>query len=114
MAAVYVNNLVVNIGADFRQSFTLEDTGTNSTFDLTNYAVQSQMRKWSGSTSYTSFTTTVEIPSTMGKIFLELSAEQTSALKPGRYIYDVLIIDEFGVKTRVIEGMVLVTEGATR
>lgn len=114
MAAVYVNNLVVNIGADFRQSFTLEDTGTNSTFDLTNYTVQSQMRKWSGSTSYTEFTTTVEYPSTMGKIFLVLTAQQTSALKPGRYIYDIVITDQVGVKTRVIEGMVLVTEGATR
>jgi hypothetical protein len=35
-------------------------------------------------------------------------------LKPGRYVYDVVIEDEFGVKNRVIEGMVLVTEGVTR
>ena len=114
MAAVYVNNLVVNSGADFSQSFTLEGTDTNSAFDLTGYTVESQMRKWAGSSSAVSFTTDVEIPSTAGKIFITLTAAQTTSIKPGRYVYDVVIIDEFGVKNRVIEGMVLVTEGVTR
>ena len=114
MAAVYVNNLVVNSGADFSQSFTLEKTDTNSVFDLTGYTVEAQMRKWSGSSSYTSFTTSVEYPETAGRILIRLTSIQTSNLKPGRYVYDVVITDEFGVKNRVIEGMVLVTEGVTR
>jgi len=114
MAAVYVNNLVVNSGADFSQSFTLEGTDTNSAFDLTGYTVVSQMRKWAGSSSAVSFTTSVEIPSTVGKILIKLTAAQTTIIKPGRYVYDVVIIDQFGVKNRVIEGMVLVTEGVTR
>jgi hypothetical protein len=114
MAAVYVNNLVVNSGADFSQSFTLEGTDTNSAFDLTGYTVESQMRKWAGSSSAVSFTTSIEIPSTAGKILIKLTAAQTTVIKPGRYVYDVVIIDEFGVKNRVIEGMVLVTEGVTR
>jgi hypothetical protein len=113
MAAVYVNNLVINTGANFSQLFTLEGSATNSSFNLTNYTVASQMRKWSGSTSAISFTSTVESESD-GQILLRLTAEQTSAIKPGRYIYDVVIMDEFGVKNRVIEGMVLVREGATR
>jgi hypothetical protein len=114
MAAVYVNNLVVNSGADFSQSFTLEGTDTNSSFDLTGYTVAAQMRKWAGSTSSTSFTATIESPPTIGQILLRLTATQTTALKAGRYIYDVVITDEFGVKNRVIEGMVIVTEGVTR
>lgn len=114
MAAVYVNNLVVNSGADFSQSFTLEGSDTNSSFDLTGYTVAAQMRKWAGSTSSTSFTATIESPPTIGKILLRLNSTQTTALKAGRYIYDVVITDEFGVKNRVIEGMVLVTEGVTR
>ena len=114
MAAVYVNNLVINSGSDFSQSFTLEGGATNSLFDLTNYTVESQMRKWAGSSTATSFTTSIEIPSTSGKILIRLTAAQTASLKPGRYVYDVVITDEFGVKNRVIEGMVLVTEGVTR
>jgi hypothetical protein len=72
------------------------------------------MRKWAGSTSSTSFTATIESPPTIGQILLRLTATQTTALKAGRYIYDVVITDEFGVKNRVIEGMVIVTEGVTR
>ena len=114
MAAVYVNNLIVNSGADFSQSFTLEGSDTNSAFDLTGYTVSAQMRKWAGSSTATSFTATIESPPTIGQILLRLNSTQTSNLKPGRYVYDVVIIDEFGVKNRVIEGMVLVTEGVTR
>ena len=114
MAAVYVNNLVVNSGSDFGQSFTLEGSDTNSPLNLTGYSVISQMRKWSGSSNAISFTTSIEIPSTSGRILIELTAAQTTTIKPGRYVYDVVIVDEFGVKNRVIEGMVLVTEGVTR
>ena len=72
------------------------------------------MRKWAGSSSATDFTTSIELPASLGKILLRLTAAQTTEIKPGRYVYDVVITDEFGVKNRVIEGMVLVTEGVTR
>lgn len=114
MAAVYVNNLVVNSGADFSQLFTLEGSDTNSAFDLSGYSVSAQMRKWAGSSSATSFTATIDNPATNGKILLELTSQQTTNLKPGRYVYDVVIEDQFNIKNRVIEGMVLVTEGVTR
>lgn len=114
MAAVYVNNLVINAGSEFTQTFTLEGTETNSAFDLTGYTVSSQMRKWSGSSTAIDFTATVLPPTTSGKIFLRLTGTQTSSIKSGRYVYDVVISDEFDVKNRVIEGMVLVTEGVTR
>jgi hypothetical protein len=114
MAVVYVNNLVINSGADFSQSFTLEGTDTNSAFNLTGYTVEAQMRKWAGSSSATTFTTSIEIPSTSGRILISLTSVQTTNLKPGRYVYDVVIIDQVNIRNRVIEGMVLVTEGVTR
>lgn len=114
MAAVYVSNLVVNSGADFSQSFTLDSADTNSALNLTGYTVESQMRKWSGSSTATTFTSTIVVPATTGQILLSLTDTQTAALKPGRYVYDVVITDTSGIKSRVIEGMVLVTEGVTR
>lgn len=114
MAAVYVNNLVINSGSDFTQSFSLEDTDTSSPLNLLNYTISSQMRKWSGSSTAITFTTSIVPPETEGQILLKLSSAQTTQIKPGRYVYDVIITDEFGVKNRVIEGMVLVTEGVTR
>jgi hypothetical protein len=113
MAAVYVNNLVINSGSDFSQSFTLEGAD-NSPLNLTNYEVDAQMRKWAGSSTAITFTTSIEFPSTSGRILISLSSEDTVNIKPGRYVYDILISDLSGVKSRVIEGMVLVREGVTR
>ena len=114
MAAVYVNNLVINTGSDFSQTFTLEEIESNSFLNLTDYQIDSQMRKWSGSSNAITFTTSVEFPSTSGRINLALTSEQTKNIKPGRYVYDILLTDAFGQKNKVIEGMVLVREGVTR
>jgi hypothetical protein len=114
MAAVYVNNLVINSGSDFTQSFTLEGSDNNSPLNLTGFEVDAQMRKWSGSSSAINFSASIIAPSTSGRISIGLTSGQTIDLKSGRYVYDILISDTYGIKTRVIEGMVLVREGVTR
>ena len=114
MAAVYVNNLVINSGSDFSQSFTPEGSDDNSPFNLTDYEVDAQMRKWSGSSTAINFATSVEFPSTSGRILISLSSADTVNIRPGRYVYDVIITDSSGIKNRVIEGMVLLREGVTR
>lgn len=113
MAAVYVNNLVINSGSNFSQTFTLESPGTNSPLDLTGYTVESQMRKYAGSSTAITFDTEIILPETLGKIVISLSSSETTNLKPGRYVYDVLIISS-SIRNRVIEGMVLVRDGVTR
>lgn len=114
MSAVYVNNLVINAGCDFTQTFTLQGIDTDSAFDLTNYTAESFIRKWSGSSSYVEFDANILFPGSSGQITLSLNSTQTGLLKPGRYIYDIVITDNIGTKSRVVEGMVLVREGATR
>jgi len=112
--AVYVSNIVINTGTTFAQSFTLEDVNTNSILNLTDYTIKSEMRKHPGSTTgVTTFTSTVA-SAAGGRIQIGLSTTQTAALKPGRYVYDILVTDSSGVRDRVVEGMALVTQGATR
>ena len=43
--AVYVANLVINQGADFSQTFTLEDTNSNSAQNLSGYSVDAAISK---------------------------------------------------------------------
>jgi len=38
----------------------------------------------------------------------------TSNIKPGKYFYDIVLEDASGIKTRVIEGTVLVKRAVTR
>ena len=112
MASIYVSNLIINSGASFSQDFFLEDSATNSAMNLSSTTVASQMRKWSGSTGVTTFTTSV-VNSQTGQIRISLGSSITSSLKPGRYVYDVLLTNN-NLTTRVVEGMALVREGVTR
>jgi predicted RNA methylase len=113
MAAVYVINLVIDTGTDFNQTFELELSNQNQPVNLSEYTVSSQMRKYAGSTNAINFTTSITPPGTSGVIGISLSSEQTLGIKSGRYVYDI-VIDDGEIKTKVVEGMVLVREGVTR
>ena len=120
--AVYVSNITVNTDVDFAQTFTLEDSSSNAALDLTGYSVAAQLRKWGGAADTggiyccnrkTNFTTTI-VSSTGGRIKIALADTITKDLKPGRHVYDIVVTDGSGNKTRVVEGSVLVRQGVTR
>ena len=113
MAAVYVSNIVINQGADFSQVFNLADP-SNDSIDLTDYVFTAQMRKHAGSSVSVNLNPTLVTPSTDGTIRITLTDTQTSTLKPGRYVYDILITDTSGIKTRAVEGSAIVREGVSR
>jgi len=112
MSATYVSNIVINTGEDFTQQFTLQDAD-NSLLDLTNYTVSSQIRKHPGSSTATDFTTLISEPTTLGIITITLTSSQTINLKPGRHVYDV-VIERSGIKSKVVEGSVIIRQGVTR
>ena len=114
MAVVYVTNLIINAGSDFEHIFFLQDSAVNSVIDTTGYSASAQMRKWAGSATATSFTAEFMQPYAVGKVKISLTDTQTSALKPGRYVYDVLITNPAGAKQRLVEGSIIVREGVTK
>ena len=112
MAAPFALNLSVNTSTTFNQSFTLtEDDG--SALDLTGYTILAQIRKHSSSTTAVSFATTSDSPTT-GVLKLSLDPSDTADLKPGRYVYDIVITDTSSTKTRVVEGSVIVSKTISR
>lgn len=111
--AVYVVNVVIDQGADFAQTYNLQSSSTNAALNLTGYSAVAQLRKHASSSKRYDFT--VSFPSrTAGQIKLSLTDTITSRIKPGRYIYDLVLTDTTGLKERVIEGSALVREGATK
>ena len=71
------------------------------------------MRKSYYSSTANNFTATVT-GNANGQITLTMTAAETANLTPGRYVYDLLITDGSGSKSRVIEGIVSVLPGTTR
>lgn len=109
--AVYVSNIVIEQGFTFETSFQLEDTRTNYFLDLSGYDVDSQIRKSYYSKNYVSFASSISNPE-LGIISIALDSNQTSLLKPGRYVYDVKVISE-GREYKAVEGAALVRAGVT-
>lgn len=104
-------NLVIDQGSTFTTDLTMTDDSGN-VIDLAGYVANSQMRKWYTSSNATA-TFTTSINTTTGVITLSLTADQTSSLTSGRYVYDVEISDG-SVVSRIVEGIVTVTPQVTR
>ena len=110
MAAV--SNLAIDQGTTFSVTITVTDD-TGSARNLTNYTARSQMRRSYYTASNTAFTANVSSP-TDGTISLDLTATQTSALKAGRYVYDVELVSNVATVERIVEGIVTIYPEATK
>ena len=110
MAAV--SNLAIDQGTTFSVTITVTDD-TGSARNLTNYTARSQMRRSYYTTANTAFTANLLNP-TDGTITLDLSATQTSALKAGRYVYDVELVSNTATVERIVEGIVTIYPEATK
>ncbi len=106
-----IQNLYIDQGTTYSLSITVSDQN-GDVKDLTDYTVRGQLRKSYYSSTSTSFTASATSP-TDGEIAISLTATQTSALKAGRYVYDIEI--ESDEETlRVLEGIVVINPEVTR
>jgi len=80
---------------------------------LFGYSASSQMRKSYYATSNTIITSTIT-GNANGEITLSMTAANTANLTPGRQVFDLLITSPTGVKTRVVEGVIVISPGVTR
>ena len=112
MAAIA--NLTIDQGATFSSDVTVKDANNNA-FDLTGYSASAKMAKGFSSTrTRTSITCTISTPASSGVVTLSLTADQTSALDEGRYVYDLEILQtSSSTVTRVIEGIISVRPQVT-
>jgi hypothetical protein len=105
--------LTIEQGATFSTEVTVNDANGFAK-DLQDYTVRSQIRKSYYSTTAIDFEVSIDSP-TDGLVTMELSAETTSNIAPGRYVYDVQIEeDSTGIVTRIFEGIATVLPGVTR
>ena len=79
---------------------------------MAGYSARGQIRKSYTSSTATDFIIAVDDSDTLSA---SLTAAQTGALKPGRYVYDIEILsgDATPIVTRVVEGQIDVTPRVT-
>jgi hypothetical protein len=104
--------LSIEQGANFNTVLDLKDAA-GGILNLAGYEVASQLRKSYYSNTATSFAMTIT-DAAAGQITMAMNSANTANVTPGRYVYDVLITSDSGVKTRIIEGIVTVLPSVTR
>ena len=80
---------------------------------LTGYTAAGQLRKTFGSSTVAA-TFTTALSAASGQVTLTLSDVTTASMEAGRYVYDVLITDGSGKKTRILEGQATLTPSVSR
>jgi hypothetical protein len=104
--------LLIEQGATFSTTVNVEDTA-GAAINLYGYTASSQMRKSYYATSNTVITSTIT-GNANGEITLSMTAANTANLTPGRQVFDLLIASPTGVKTRVVEGVIVISPGVTQ
>jgi hypothetical protein len=103
-------NIVIDQGTTFYTEFAFVDVN-NDPINFTTYTGASQMRK--SVSSSTAFDFTVGLGNN-GIISLSMNSATTSSITAGRYLYDLEVKDPSDVKSRLVEGIVVVTPEITR
>lgn len=116
---VYISNMVIYTGTDFEQTFVLEDTQSNSLLDLTGYDGCAHLKKYESSSKAGEFIINFANDRTSGRVTLSIGSTQSSVLKPGKYFYDLVLLEppKTGITSttrKVVEGTALVKKAVTR
>lgn len=107
-----ISNLFVDQGSDYSSIITVT-SASGAPLNLLGFTAKSQMRKSYGASLAYNFTAEIYDEST-GRIRLSLTAAQSELIPAGRYLYDVEITSDTGIKKRVVEGIVTVTPQITQ
>jgi len=105
-----ISNLYIDQGSDYQVTVTVNGRS------LAGHTAFAQFRKSFGSSTAYNFTCVVNegTDEVDGTISLTLLGEISDDIQPGRYLYDVEITSPGGTKTRVVEGLVVITPQITK
>ena len=106
-----IQNIYIDQGTTFSLSLVVNDQSGDPK-DLSDYTAAAQMRKSYYTNTSVSFTAEITLPED-GEVTISLTAVQTSAIKAGRYVYDIEITGD-GETLRVLEGIVVINPEVTK
>ena len=107
---------VANFAIDQGTTFSSQ-VNVGEGFDISNAYAVGKLRKSYSASAYTEFTTSITAFNDITRsdaVTISLSAEQTGALKAGRYVYDLEIYQQGDIVTRILQGQIEVLPGVTQ
>ena len=110
--AAYVE-ITIEQGANLTSTVNVNDTQGDA-INLSTYSASAQIRKSYYSSSANTLSAIIT-GNANGQITLSMTAANSAALTPGRYVYDLIITNSVDNSvTRVVEGTAVVLPSVTR
>lgn len=106
-----IQNIFIDQGTTFSLSIIVSDQSGDEK-DLSEYTAAAQMRKSYFTNAHIDFTAEITLPED-GEVTISLTAEETTAIKAGRYVYDIEITNDEET-LRVLEGIVVINPEVTK
>ena len=106
-------NLYVDQGTDYVIDLDLTDT-TGADYPVSNKSFYCNIKKLYSSAISANADITVISNSNNTLIELSLSSAATRDLDPGKYTYDVIMITQGGIQTKILEGLMHIVPTMTR
>ena len=109
---VYVKNLTINGGETFSEDITLFSADGTGVVDLTGFTAQSQIRKTAAHYQFADIQVGIK-SATDGLVNVSIASTINEKFRPGRYVWDLLLVKPSGFKFIAVEGTVNVRAGVT-
>jgi hypothetical protein len=106
-------NIYVDQGTDFVTSLNLF-TETGDEFDITTQQFRCDVRKVYSSQLAFSPSLIIEPSGEVGVIELQISGDDTANTEPGKYQYDIIMINLSGQREKILEGLMFLLPTITR
>ena len=106
-----IANIFVDQGSDYSAVVSVVDS-SGQPINLTGFTVESEIRKYYGSSQGYCFNATVADAAT-GKVRIRLPSAESKIMPPGRWLYDVYVVSSAGIRRRVIEGVMMLIPQST-
>ena len=103
-------NITISQNADYVRTFQLKSAGAIK--DITGYSFEAKVKKNYNESGGQSFTTSIE-NATSGLFTITLTDAETGTLSPGDQVYDVVMTDDTGIKTRLLQGKAYISPGVS-
>ena len=108
-----VSNLAIDQGTTYSVTIQVADDAGDPR-DISNYTGRAQIKRSYYTNTNTAFTVNISAPY-QGEITMTLTDAQTSALKAGRYVYDLELVNTTNnAVERVLEGIITVYPEVTK
>ena len=104
-------NITINKHSDFKRTFEIREDSV--ILDITNYTFAGSLRENYTESTSVDFVTAIT-DAGAGLFTISLTDTVTAGMDPGQWVWDLVMTDTAGEKTRLMGGKAFVKQGATR